>query len=163
MRVRTASGIVLSVSLGAAAWAMGRPAPVQGASAQTAAAKPPEKPAIKDEYQRSADLYTYTTSAKSGPQRGEELYFIKCWFCHNQWAKTGPTLKGLYTRPRMLTGQPVNDQTVAEKTRVGGPLMPAYRYALTEADMADLLAYIKSPQCCFEAEDPPPNPRYRLR
>jgi mono/diheme cytochrome c family protein len=152
---------MLTASLGTGVWAvraLSRATPVEAAAAQA-----PAQPTLVDGYQRSADLYTYTTSAKSGPQRGEELYFIKCWFCHNQWAKTGPTLKGLYNRPRMLTGQPVNDRTVAEKTRVGGPLMPAYRYALTEADMADLLAYIKSPQCCFEAEDPPPNPRYRLR
>lgn len=161
MRVGKASVIVTITSLSAIVWAAIalRPAPIEAAAAQAASTPP----TLVDGYQRSADLYTYSTGGKSGPQRGEELYFIKCWFCHNQWAKTGPTLTGLYQRGTMMSGRPANDQTVAEKTRVGGPVMPAYKYALTDADMADLLAYIKSPDCCFEAESPPPNPRYRLR
>lgn len=161
MRMRKASVIVTIASVSTIVWAviaLSRPAPIEAAAAQAAS-----QPALVDGYQRSADLFTHSTSAKSGPQRGEELYFVKCWFCHNQWAKTGPTLKGLYQRRTMLSGPPANDETVAEKTRAGGPMMPAYRWALTDADMADLLAYIKSPQCCFEAENPPPNPRYRLR
>src|SRR5262245_65677650 len=37
--------------------------------------------------------------------------------------------------------------------------MPAYRAALSDADMADLLTYLRSDSCCFE-DDPPRNPRY---
>jgi streptogramin lyase/mono/diheme cytochrome c family protein len=117
--------------------------------------------ATKDEYQRSADIYGMRTSAQSGPQRGEEIYYYKCWFCHNQYAKTGPPLKNLFTRP-LPSGQPRSDREVAEKIRQGGPLMPAYRHVLTDADLADLLSYFKSPTCCFEGDEPPPNPRYRV-
>lgn len=38
-----------------------------------------DKPAQKDEYQRSTDIYSYKTTAKSGAQRGEEIYYYKCW------------------------------------------------------------------------------------
>ena len=114
----------------------------------------------KDEYQRSADIHGMKTSAASGPRRGEEVYYYKCWYCHNQYAKTGPPLKGLFTRA-LSSGQPVSDQTVAEKIRQGGQVMPSYRYVLTDADLADLLSYVKDPTCCFEGDEPPPNPRYR--
>ena len=171
MSLRNASVIVLTGVLGAAAWIMSpasRPARAEAAPAKTAAESTAsqaalETPAKKDEYQRSTEIYTYTTTAKSGPQRGEELYFIKCWFCHNQFAKTGPQLKDLFKRPTIaLSGEPVNDQTVAEKIRKGGPAMPAYGYILKDPDIADLLSYIKE-GCCFDSENPPPNPRYRRR
>ena len=116
--------------------------------------------ATKDEYQRSAEIYEMRTSARNGPQRGEEIYYYKCWYCHNQYAKTGPPLKDLFTRA-LPSGQPRSDREVAEKIRQGGPIMPAYRHVLTDADLADLLSYFKSPTCCFEGDEPPPNPRYR--
>jgi len=39
--------------------------------------------ATKDPYQRSAEIYQMKTSAAEAPQRGEELYNYKCWYCHN--------------------------------------------------------------------------------
>ena len=61
--------------------------------------------APKDEYQRSAEIYEMRTTARSGPQRGEELYYYKCWYCHNQYAKTGPPLKDLFTRAAVRTAE----------------------------------------------------------
>jgi mono/diheme cytochrome c family protein len=160
MGARNASGVVLSLILGAVVWSLsplGRPARAQSASPQSAA----EKPAQKDDYQRSNEIFTYKTTAKSGPKRGEELYYYKCWVCHNQFAKTGPQLKDLFKRPSFATSDdPVNDQTVADKIRKGGPGMPAFGTTLKAADIADLLSYIKA-GCCFDAQNPPPNPRYR--
>ena len=165
MRVKTLTAIVLSVGVGVSAWLVGRGVSAQdrenpqdqGPVATSAAV---EQPLTTDPYQRSAEIYAYQTSAKSGPQRGEELYYYKCWFCHNQYAKTGPQLRDLYKRATLDTGQPVNDRAVAEKIGMGGPEMPAFRYALKPTDMADLLSYIKSDKCCFDAENPPPNPRF---
>lgn len=165
MRVREASVNMTIAGLTtvlAAVIAPGRPAPIEAAGAQAAYRQEAGRPALVDGYQRSADLFTFSSGAKSGPQRGEELYFIKCWFCHNLYTKTGPTLKGLFQKQNLLSGEPVNEQTVAAKTRAGGPLMPAYKYTMSDVDMADLLGYLKSPECCFEAENPPPNPRYKL-
>jgi len=127
------------------------------ASAQSA----PQGAAVKrDAYQRSTMIYSYTTTAASGASRGEELYYYKCWMCHNQFAKAGPQLKDLFKRAAMTSGEPVNDQSVADKIRKGGPAMPAFGHELKDADIADLLSYIKD-GCCFDAEEPPPNPRYR--
>ncbi len=115
-----------------------------------------------DAYQRSASIFAMSTTAPGGAQRGEEIYYYKCWFCHNQYATSGgPPFGDLYRRGTFLmTGAPVTDQAVADKIRDGGPLMPAYRHTLSDGDMADLLAYIRSGTCCFDAEEPPRNPRY---
>jgi mono/diheme cytochrome c family protein len=162
MNVKSVSGILLAVVLSAILCVLepmgGLPLKGQAASPQADSGKA----ATKDDYQRSYEIFTYSTTAKSGPQRGEELYFIKCWFCHNQFAKTGPQLGELYKRGTFtMTGEPVNDQAVTEKIRTGGPLMPSYGTTLKDADIADLVSYIKSGKCCFDSENPPPNPRYR--
>jgi mono/diheme cytochrome c family protein len=115
----------------------------------------------RDEHQRSLYLWEYHATAKSGPQRGEEIYFFKCWFCHNKYQKTGPYLKDLYKRSQLMSGAPVNDETVAAKIRKGGPAMPAYGLVMSDADMADLVSYFREGKCCFDAEQPPRNPRYR--
>jgi streptogramin lyase/mono/diheme cytochrome c family protein len=116
--------------------------------------------------QRSDAIYNFRTTADSGPSRGEEIYYFKCWYCHNSYTValgTGAvSLKGLYSRGKLATtGEAVSDQTVAEKIRNGSRRMPAYRSALGDRDMADLLNYLRSERCCFE-DDPPPNPRYLL-
>jgi streptogramin lyase/mono/diheme cytochrome c family protein len=115
--------------------------------------------------QRSTEIYNLNTLAPGGARRGEELYYYKCWMCHNAYSVEAGTpaslLKSLYQRPVLMSGEPVNNETVAEKIRNGGPLMPGYRYSLSDNDIADLVAYIRSGDCCFEGEEPPPNPRYR--
>src|SRR2546428_10955434 len=120
-----------------------------------------QRGATKDPYQRSAEIYQRKTSAAEGPQRGEEIYYYKCWYCHNKYAKTGPSLKDIFRRDRLRSGQPVSDAAIIEKIRQGGQLMPAYRYTLSDPDLTDLLSYFKSDKCCFEGDEPPSNPRYR--
>src|SRR6266849_2689023 len=93
--------------------------------------------ATKDEHQRSAEIYEMRTTARQGPQRGEEIYYYKCWYCHNEYAKTGPPLKDVFKRRTLQSGRPVSDETVAEKIRQGGPIMPGYGHVLTDADLAD--------------------------
>ena len=142
---------------------LGRSVIAQTAVSQTPAAINSGSAALN--LQRSVAIYNYKTTAESGWRRGEEIYYIKCWMCHNEYtikAKTGAVhLKDLYKRPRLTSGQPVNDHTVAEKIRSGSPAMPAYRHALSDADMADLLSYLREGHCCFEGSEPPRNPAYR--
>ena len=129
------------------------------------AAAPSASAQAQDPYQRSADIYRYRTAGQSGVARGESIYYYKCWICHNQYTTTGgPHLKGLFGRQTLpISGQPVNDQTVRNKIRNGGPRMPKFEATLTDADIADLISYLKDGKCCFEGEEPPPNPRFRAR
>jgi hypothetical protein len=122
-------------------------------------ARAQETPA-KDYLQRSLEIYEFRKAANSGADRGKEIFYYKCWFCHNEFTKDIPKLEGLYTHPAMLSGVPVNDANVKEKLRTGGPGMPAYRFALTDADLNDLVSFIRE-KCCWDSDAPPSNPRYK--
>ena len=120
-----------------------------------------DKETATDDLQRSRMLDTYRVVADSGAGRGENIYFFKCWMCHNQYAKTGPLLKDLYQRKNLVTGAAVSDESVIAKIKEGGPMMPAFKFSLSDADIADLQAYFHSGKCCADGENPPLNPAYQ--
>ena len=140
-----------------------------GAAAQTSSS-----PAIADagrgvytdHLQRSTRAFTFQQAAPEGAARGQEIYYYKCWMCHNSYTAVagspGPLLEDLYDRSTMMSGKPVNDANVAEKIRNGGPLMPGYRYSLSDADIADLVSYIGGGDCCLASGgvNLPANPWY---
>ena len=97
---------------------------------------------------------------RTGARAG--IFYYKCWFCHNEFTKDIPKLPGLYQRPALISGEPVNDDTVKAKIRDGGPGMAAYKYALSEPDLNDLVSYLRE-KCCWNSDSPPPNPHYRVR
>jgi mono/diheme cytochrome c family protein len=117
-----------------------------------------EAPA-KDYLQRSLEIYEFKKAATSGAERGREIFYYKCWFCHNEFTKDIPKLEGLFTHPAMLSGAPVTEANVKEKLRTGGPGMPSYRYTLKDTDFDDLVSFIRE-KCCWNSDSPPPNPRY---
>jgi mono/diheme cytochrome c family protein len=117
------------------------------------------KPIEKDYYQRSLDTYEFRKAAQSGPERGREIYYYKCWFCHNEFTKYAPQLKGLFERPTLLSGLPVNVETVKQRIRNGGANMAAYKYTLSEQDLDDLVSFLRE-KCCWDSDAPPLNPRY---
>jgi mono/diheme cytochrome c family protein len=139
----------LAVTLAIAAASSLRPALAQEHSA-------------RDPYQRSLQIYEFKKAAASGPDRGQEIFYYKCWFCHNEFTKDIPKLTGLFQRSTLLSGQPVTDEGVKEKIRNGGPGMAAYKYTLGDADVDDLVSYLRE-KCCWDSDSPPPNPRYRAR
>src|ERR1700686_3277877 len=114
-----------------------------------------------DDLQRSLRLDNYRILADSGAGRGENIYFFKCWMCHNQYTKTGPLLKDLYQRKTLVTGAPVSDDSVTAKIKEGSPVMPAFKFSLSDTDIADLRAYFHSGKCCADGENPPLNPAYQ--
>src|SRR6266581_5799554 len=82
------------------------------------APKPPKAAAAADvstdDLQRSLRLDTYKILADSGAARGENIYFYKCWMCHNKYAKSAPLLKNLYQRTN-----PPSDDAVTAKIKDG--------------------------------------------
>jgi mono/diheme cytochrome c family protein len=122
----------------------------------------------KGSLQRSAEILYFKRFADSGPDRGKEIYFYKCWVCHNDYTRAAgspaPTLRDLYKRPKLLSGQAVNDETVTAKIKNGGPNMPGYQYTLSEKDLSDLVSFFREGKCCWEdseEKEPPRNPRYK--
>ena len=113
-----------------------------------------------DDLQRSYQMDRYTELAKSGPARGENIYFYKCFVCHNHYAKGGPALENLFRHPHLNSGDSVNDQTVTAQIKKGSSGMPGFGYSLSDGDIKDLINYLKSEACCYEADTPPANPQY---
>lgn len=150
LRAAVCAGLVLIIS-GAAPM-------VRTARAQSAASA--AAPASYDELIRALQYYRYKRVAASGPERGRELYYFKCWQCHNEFQKTAPQLKGLFERPNLVTGPPVNDTTVANQIKNGSPGMPSFRFELSDADVADVVSFVRD-KCCWDPENPPLNPQYR--
>src|SRR5262245_1867097 len=153
MQITCTRAVMAIIAFGAISWHATVATP--SAHAQTAAS---------NELQRSVGVYAYAQAGKGGPARGEVLYYYKCWFCHNDYARAAgspaPTLKDIFKRENLVTGEPVNDETVANHIRKGSPQMPAFGTTLKDADVADLIAYLRN-GCCYEEGKPPRNPWYR--
>ena len=101
-----------------------------------------DKEIATDDLQRSLRLDTYRVVADSGAGRGENIYFFKCWMCHNQYAKSAPLLKDLYQRKNLVGGALVSDDTVTAKIKEGGPFMPAFKFSPDDARA--VTAYLRS-------------------
>jgi streptogramin lyase/mono/diheme cytochrome c family protein len=114
-----------------------------------------------DDLQLSYKLDHYTELADSGPLRGLNIYWHKCFVCHNKFQKSAPTLEGLFKFDSLIDGSLVNDQTVTAQIKEGAPGMPSFRTTLSDSDVADVVSYLHELKCCVEGESLPPNPRYR--
>ncbi len=150
----------------AVAMAMGLIGTIVDASAQQQARQQPTQlqPAepAKDYNQRALEIYEFKKAAQSGPARGEEIYYYKCWMCHNDLAEGGaPKLGELFRRATLVTGEPVNDDTVKNQIRNGSANMGAYKNVLNEADLNDIVSWLHDEKCCWNADALPLNPRYK--
>jgi hypothetical protein len=117
-----------------------------------------DKAPARDPYQKSLRVYEFRKAAENGAERGREVFYYKCWFCHNEFTKDIPKLPGLFQRATLISGEPVSDDTVKAKIRSGGPGMAAYKYVLAESDLNDLVSYLRE-GCCWNSDSPPPNPQ----
>src|SRR5438876_10409151 len=138
MHFKKAIGVIAAVGIGVALWRLPGTAEAQAAPPQSA-----DKSNPADDLQRSVRIYNYKMTAESGPQRGEVIYFYKCWMCHNRYTKSAPYLSDLFKRPKLVSGEPVNENTVRAQISNGSSRMPAFRYTLSDADMKDLLSYLQ--------------------
>jgi mono/diheme cytochrome c family protein len=109
--------------------------------------------------QRSLEIYEFRKAAQSGPERGREIFYYKCWMCHNEYTTGVPRLEGLFERSVLVTGKPVSEDNVKDQIRNGSVDMAAYKYTLGEADLNDLVAFLRT-ECCWNSDAPPRNPRY---
>src|SRR5215472_9079761 len=94
------------------------------------AADAPNPSVARDDLQRSYRTDHYLEVAGSGVDRGENIYWHKCWACHNKYQQAAPTLEGLFSRSALITGVPVNEENVAAHIKKGGPGMPSFRTTL---------------------------------
>ncbi len=152
----TSAFVVILLSFGLS---VARPAAAGRSS--DGAADTPTPAAYRDDLQRSYRTDHYLEVAESGVDRGENIYWHKCWACHNKYQQAAPTLEGLFKQPALITGVPVNEENVAAHIKKGGPGMPSFRTTLSDSDVADVVSYLHSEKCCVEGEHLPANPWYR--
>jgi len=85
--------------------------------------------------------------------RSDKTLFGKhCAVCHTlsgKWNRIVKTpLAGLFERKQLLTGQPVNEETVRAIIEKGGPvLMPGFQHTLTPDQVGELVQFLKVARC----------------
>ena len=82
-------------------------------------------------------------------ERAKEIFQDYCFLCHDQASERvkplGPSLNGLFQRQTLIVGKPVNEANVAEVIKTGPtPGMPAFRYALSDQEISDLVEFLKT-------------------
>ena len=115
---------------------------------------------LVDRFQRTHAVLGNNELATSGPARGETIYFYKCWMCHNTGARQGDESGLVGPSLQNVAGRLKTDEALAAKIRAGGPRMPAFRHTFSDADVADLISYLKSATCCYETDQAPKSPHY---
>lgn len=83
---------------------------------------------------------------KGDATKGKEV-FEQCGVCHSATTdqkKMGPSLKGLYNKPKLANGQAVNDASILAMVNKGKGTMPAFADVLSNDEKTDLLAYLKT-------------------
>jgi mono/diheme cytochrome c family protein len=79
--------------------------------------------------------------------RGEKVYDTQCEVCHFDHStkkKIGPGLKGLMARGKFSDGKKVDDESLRAWIEKGGKDMPEFKDSLNDAEMRDLIAYLKT-------------------
>ncbi len=128
-----------------------------------------------DKYDRNAQVWALRRSGfTSGWQRGQEIYFMRCWMCHNDYTVTaeptrGISLTNLYKQATTADDRRAIDDRVRRQVRNGSARMPAYStVAMSDQDLEDLVAFLRE-KCgtfatgsgCFDEHNPPANPNYK--
>src|SRR5260370_24263852 len=91
-------------------------------------------------------LWTAADKKEGDATKGKDV-FEQCGVCHNtdtDEKKIGPSLKGLFKHDKLKSGKKVTDETVKAVINAGGNGMPAYADLLSEAEKANVLAYLKT-------------------
>jgi cytochrome c len=84
---------------------------------------------------------------KGDAAKGKDAFTENCGVCHNSDSaevKMGPGLKGLFKKAKLNSGKPVNDANVLMQINEGGNGMPPYKDVLSDAEKANVMAFLKS-------------------
>ena len=149
---------------------------VSAQTTQPSPAPPSQAPAAGtpqfDPYDRVALLWYRQRLASSGAARGEEIYYMSCWMCHNEYTIETTQIKAPLLSELFKPGSNVSDERIIGMIRRGGVRMPAYpENLLSDQDVKDLIAFLRA-KCaasapdggsCYDEMNPPANPRYKAQ
>ena len=73
--------------------------PAMAGRASSGASDTPTPSSLHDDLQRSYRTDKYLEVAGSGAARGENIYWHKCWVCHNNTSQPHPRLRDYLSAP----------------------------------------------------------------
>ena len=87
--------------------------------------------------------------AAGDASKGKDVFEQNCAVCHNAdstEAKVGPGLKGLFKKSALVNKKKVSDDSVLDLINKGSSEkgMPGFADILSDAEKADLIAYLKT-------------------
>ena len=89
-----------------------------------------------------------SSNVSGDAQIGKGIFENKCSFCHysdRTEVKIGPGLKGILTRKKLpVSGKPATPENVIHQLKDPFKDMPSFRSTLSEQDIKDLIAYLKT-------------------
>jgi mono/diheme cytochrome c family protein len=77
--------------------------------------------------------------------QGRRVFQEHCASCHNAYSSAGsmgPSLQGLFRKRYLPSGLPANDRFVVQTIVSGRGMMPPAGGALSDQQLADLMAYL---------------------
>jgi len=97
---------------------------------------------------KSSSKKTASHASSGAAARGKEVFEKKCAICHyaeKGAKKIGPGLKGLSKRGTFtVNGNKVTDESLKTWIENGDSLMPPMKETLEEAQIKDVIAYVKT-------------------
>jgi mono/diheme cytochrome c family protein len=78
---------------------------------------------------------------------GRRVFDANCARCHEPYSKSGlhgPSLRGLYKKQYMPSGQPANDERITEVILRGRAKMPSFTGTISQSQVDALLEYLKT-------------------
>ena len=78
---------------------------------------------------------------------GRRVFDANCARCHEPYSKSGlhgPSLRNLYKKQFMPSGQPANDDRITETILRGRAKMPSFGGTLSQRQIDALLEYLKT-------------------
>ena len=85
--------------------------------------------------------------SKETIHRGEAVFKTRCAICHYAGStekKIGPGLRGIGEREHFSNGQRVDSASLTRIIQNGGTDMPPLRAQISDAQLRDLLAYLRT-------------------
>ena len=78
---------------------------------------------------------------------GRRVFDANCARCHEPYSKGGlhgPSLRDLYKKQYLPSGQPANDDRISETVLRGRAKMPSFYGTITQSQLDALLEYLKT-------------------
>jgi cytochrome c len=89
----------------------------------------------------------HAPDTKAMVSHGETIFKEQCAICHfanSAEKKIGPGLRGITKRGRFSDGTSANTPNLTRWILAGGKNMPGFRGKLSDAEIRDLLAYLRT-------------------